>query len=311
MIPKRTPKRNPTRGPERAPARVRTPSFVRAPRLLAAPERVALTAPQRATVHMAASLLLDYPAEDALRARLEAVEAALTGPDAPPAAVAAPVEDFMATARSWGARVLAEHYVETFDRRRRCCLYLTYYAVGDTRHRGAALLAFKQALAAAGYEMAADELPDYLPVVLELSARSGDEIAQTLLSSHREGIEVLRSALVDAGSPYAHLVEAISMTLPEIDAATADRVRALVAAGPPTETVGVTDMLPFPSTPISSLSPIGPINTATAATTATTAAGGPIDPAGPAEVAGASDVSEPARAASLPEPRAASQESRS
>jgi len=40
------------------------------------------------------------------------------------------------------------------------------------------------------------------------------------------------------------------MTLPEIDAATADRVRALVAAGPPTETVGVTDTLPFPSTPI-------------------------------------------------------------
>ena len=299
MIP-RTPKRNPTR--------VRTPSFVRAPRLLAAPERVALTAPQRATVHMAASLLLDYPAEDALKARLEAVEAALTGPDAPPAAVAAPVEEFVATARSWGARVLAEHYVETFDRRRRCCLYLTYYAVGDTRHRGAALLAFKQALAA-GYEMAADELPDYLPVVLELSARSGDEIAQTLLSSHREGIEVLRSALVDAGSPYAHLVEAISMTLPEIDAATADRVRALVAAGPPTETVGVTDMLPFPSTPISSLSPIGPLNTATAADAATTAAGGPIDPAGPAEVAG---ISPSAQTTSRPEPyRAASQEPRS
>ncbi len=292
MIAKRT--------PARTPARVRTPSFVRAPRLLAAPERVALTAPQRATVHMAASLLLDYPAEDALRARLEAVEAALTGPDAPPAAVAAPVEEFVATARSWGARVLAEHYVETFDRKRRCCLYLTYYAVGDTRHRGAALLAFKQALAAAGYEMAADELPDYLPVVLELSARSGDEIAQTLLSSHREGIEVLRSALVDAGSPYAHLVEAISMTLPEIDAATADRVRALVAAGPPTETVGVTDMLPFPSTPISSLSPIN---------TAATVAGGPIDPTGPAEVAG---ISPSAQTTSRPEPyRAASQEPRS
>jgi len=146
-------------------------------------------------------------------------------------------------------------------------------------------------------------------VVLELSARSGDEIAQTLLSSHREGIEVLRSALVDAGSPYAHLVEAISMTLPEIDAATADRVRALVAAGPPTETVGVTDMLPFPSTPISSLSPIGPLNTATAADAATTAAGGPIDPAGPAEVAG---ISPSAQTTSRPEPyRAASQEPRS
>ena len=229
---------------------VPVPSFVRAPHPLTPPDPVALTAPQRATAHMAASLLLDYPGEDVLDGRLRAVGAALAGPDAPPAEVAAPIEAFMDAARSRGPRALAEHYVETFDRRRRCCLYLTYYAVGDTRHRGAALLAFKQALSASGYEMAVDELPDYLPVVLELSARSGDEVAQTLLSSHREGIEVLRSALVDAGSPYARLVEAVSMTLPEIDAATADRVRALVAAGPPTETVGVTDTLPFPSTPI-------------------------------------------------------------
>ena len=272
-------------------------SFVRAPRVLQAPPEVPLDSSQRATVHMAASLLLDYPAEGTLETRLNAVEAELA---TLPAEVAVLLEEFIAQARRRGERAMAEHYVEVFDRRRRCCLYLTYYTVGDTRHRGAALLAFKQALAAAGYEMAADELPDYLPVVLELSARSGDEIAQTLLSSHREGIEVLRSALVDAGSPYARLVEAISMTLPEIDAATADRVRALVAAGPPTETVGVTDMLPFPSTPIS---PLGPINTAA------TVAGGPIDPAGPAEVAG---ISPSAQTTSRPEPyRAASQEPRS
>ena len=263
------------------------PPFVRAPRPLTAPERVELTASQRATTHMAASLLLDYPVEDSLSARLEAVTAALVGPEAPPAAVAAPVEEFMATARSWGERVLAEHYVETFDRRRRCCLYLTYCAVGDTRHRGAALLAFKQALAAAGYELTTDELPDYLPVVLELSARSGDEIAQTLLSSHREGIEVLRSALVDAGSPYSRLVEAVSMTLPEIDAATADRVRALVAAGPPVETVGVTDTLPFPSTPVA---PIG------------AAAGIIANPANPADPVHSVPPAAPARSNSQ-EPR--------
>ena len=227
------------------------PSFVRAPRALDPPDRVEMTTAQRATVHMAASLLLDYPQARGLAARLDAVEQALAGPTAPPERAGAPLAQFVATARAWGARALAEHYVETFDRRRRCCLYLTYYAVGDTRHRGAAILAFKQALAGAGYEMTSGELPDYLPVVLELSARSDDEIARVLLASHREGIEVLRSALVDVGSPYARLVEAVSMTLPRIDAATADRVRALVAAGPPTETVGVTEILPFPSTPVS------------------------------------------------------------
>ena len=222
-------------------------SFVRAPRALQEPTEVHLTPSQRATVHMAASLLLDYPAEGGLETRLDAVEAELA---TLPPEVAVLLEEFIAQARRRGERAMAEHYVEVFDRRRRCCLYLPYYTVGDTRHRGAALLAFKQALAAAGYEMAADELPDYLPVVLELSARSGDEVAGTLLSSHREGIEVLRSALADAASPYAGLVEAVSMTLPQIDEATAERVRALVAAGPPTETVGVTNTLPFPTIPV-------------------------------------------------------------
>ncbi|MCL3778511.1 MULTISPECIES: nitrate reductase molybdenum cofactor assembly chaperone [unclassified Actinomyces] len=230
-------------------------TFVRAPRAAVPLEPVTpveVTAPQRATTHMVASLLLDYPAEDTFADRLEACAAALAAEDdsLPPEPVAAALRGFIDTARERGQRAMAEHYVATFDQHRRCCLYLTYYAVGDTRHRGAAILAFKQALAAAGYEMTGDELPDYLPVVLELSARSGDEVAEALLSSHREGIEVLRAALADASSPYTRLVEAVSMTLPEIDEATAGRIRALVSAGPPTETVGVTETLPFPSTPV-------------------------------------------------------------
>ncbi|MDO4242295.1 MAG: nitrate reductase molybdenum cofactor assembly chaperone [Actinomyces sp.] len=222
-------------------------TFVQAPQALVPARQVPVSARQRAIVHMSASLLLDYPAEDSFATRLDAVGAALVEPDRPPTAVAAPLEEFVRIARGRGTRTMAEHYVETFDRRRRCCLYLTYYAVGDTRHRGAALLAFKQALAAAGYKMKGRELPDYLPVVLELSARSGDEVADALLASHREGIEVLRSALADIDSPYRLLVDAVSMTLPRLDESTAQRVRALVAAGPPTETVGVTTTLPFPT----------------------------------------------------------------
>lgn len=222
-------------------------SFVRTPRPLDPPQPVELSTEQRAVVHMCASLLLDYPDEDGgFDQRLGAVAAVLEGLPAP---VAGPLEEFISVARRRGARAMAEHYVDVFDRQRRCCLYLSYYAVGDTRQRGAALLAFKQTLAAAGWELAAEELPDYLPVVLELSARSGEEVAQALLAGHREGIEVLRSALVDASSPYTHLVQVVSMTLPAIDAAMAERIRALVAAGPPTELVGVTDVLPFPTVP--------------------------------------------------------------
>ena len=39
---------------------------------------------------------------------------------------------------------LQADYVETFDTRRRCNLFLTYFAHGDTRKRGMALLRFKQ-----------------------------------------------------------------------------------------------------------------------------------------------------------------------
>lgn len=215
----------------------------------AATAAVGIDAAGRAIVHMSVSLLLDYPAEATFNERLDAVAAALATAPALPEAAARPLAEFVAQARTRGARALAEHYVEVFDRRRRCCLYLSYYTVGDTRYRGAALIAFKQALAAVGYELDRDELPDYLPVVLELSARSGDEVADLLLSSHRDGLEVLRRALTDAASPYARLLDAVVATLEPVDAATAKRVRALVAAGPPTETVGVTDTLPFPSMP--------------------------------------------------------------
>ena len=46
---------------------------------------------------------------------------------------------------------VAQHYVETFDLRRRCALYLTYYRYGDTRKRGMAMLAFKTAYRDAGF----------------------------------------------------------------------------------------------------------------------------------------------------------------
>ena len=53
---------------------------------------------------------------------------------------------------------------------RRCNLFLTYFAHGDTRKRGMALLRFKQTYLAAGFELDDAELPDHLCVVLEFAA---------------------------------------------------------------------------------------------------------------------------------------------
>ena len=222
----------------------RTPPHITVTDMPAPVTAIRMTADQRALTHMATSLLLDYPGAG-FRTRTGQVAAALpTLPDA----VRRVLETFLAVAVAADPQDFEKSYVVTFDLKRKCCLYLTYYATGDTRRRGQALVAFKEAYRAAGWEFDADELPDFLPAVLEFSAVSDSPVAGQLLAAHREGIEVLRAALLAMSSPYAGLIEAVCMSLPPIDDATRDRYLALVNDGPPTETVGLTflgDLTPF------------------------------------------------------------------
>lgn len=196
---------------------------------------VRLKPAQRARVHMLASLLLDYP-DATWFARLDTVAAHLDGL---PAVIADPLGGFVAAARAAGPSEWQRRYVTTFDLKRKCSLYLSYYATGDTRRRGVALVTFLEAYRAAGWEFDADDLPDYLPAVLEFSARSDSEIAGALIASHREGIEVLRAALEGMSSPWALVVRTITLSLPPIDARTRERFLDLISEGPPTETVGL------------------------------------------------------------------------
>lgn len=145
-----------------------------------------------------------------------------------------------------GQTVLARaaHYTEVFDHQRRCCLYLTYYAHGDTRKRGMALLAFKRTYAAAGLTLAEGELPDHLAVVLEFAATVDADAGRRLLLDHRAGVELLRLALEDAGSPYAHVVAAVCATLPPLRGDEREAVARLAAEGPPVEEVGLSPFEP-------------------------------------------------------------------
>lgn len=190
---------------------------------------------ERCTTHMLASLLLDYP-DAAWFDRLPVIRSHAA---ALPSAVSRPLVAFIDAARLAGEDEWQRRYVVTFDMKRKCSLYLSYFATGDTRKRGTALVTFLDAYRAAGWEFAADDLPDYLPAVLEFSARSDSPIAGSLLAAHREGIEVLRAALEGMDSPWADAVRAVTLSLPPIDEKTRERVLALVTEGPPTETVGL------------------------------------------------------------------------
>lgn len=214
---------------------------------VAEPTHAPMTDDQRRTVLMAVATLLDYPGDDA-ETRWDAVAEALPSL---PLEAADPLAGFVAHARAVGKRALEEHYVDTFDQKRRCNLYLSYYATGDTRQRGVALLSFREMLAAVGLEQDRDELPDHLCVVCEAAAlepgspEAGDAIAADVLSTHRDGIEVLRHALAGRGSAYAGVIDALVTALPPLDEDTRERYLRLVTAGPPAELVGTLE-LPFP-----------------------------------------------------------------
>jgi nitrate reductase molybdenum cofactor assembly chaperone NarJ/NarW len=182
----------------------------------------------------AQSLLLGYP-DDQLPAH---VDLARRVAPALPDTVAAPMLRFLDHTARTAPGELAEHYVATFDQRKRCCLYLTYYAHGDTRKRGLALLSLKQTYSAAGLTLRDDELPDHLAVVLEFAAAE-PESGRRLLLEHRAGLELLRLALRDAASPWAHVLDSVSATLPPLAGDEREAIARLAAQGPPEEQVGL------------------------------------------------------------------------
>ena len=186
-----------------------------------------------------ASVLLQYPTAalfDGL-GELDAF-AATTSPRPARAAFAR----FLAWLRAASPADVAQHYVQTFDLRRRCALYLTYYRYGDTRKRGLAMVAFKTAYRDAGFIPSEDELPDYLPMVLDFAALT--DRGQRLLRSHRADLELLRRALAKAGSPYEDVVAAVCAQLPRLGRRELSQVLTAWETGPPREEVGLEPFAP-------------------------------------------------------------------
>lgn len=180
----------------------------------------------------ACSRLLDYPDQDLVDS-LDQIQALVSENEH-----LTPLIDHL---RDHDLQTLQQEYVETFDHTRRCALYLTYFAYGDTRRRGVALVQFKQAFRKAGVEFdeSSDELPDHLCVVLQLGAVHDPDAAWRLLLDHRAGVEMLRQALVAEDSPWVGAMLALCATLPPLVGEEADAVRRLIEEGPPDETVGL------------------------------------------------------------------------
>ena len=196
----------------------------------------ALSDGQLTLAWQAASLLLAYPDQELID-RLDLIDQAAHGLPEP---VARALRTCVVRLRTTPLPELESGYVDTFDNRRRHNLFLTYFAHGDTRKRGMALLRFKQAYLASGFELVDTELPDHLCVVLEYAATIDRKQGRQLILDHRAGLELLRISLTEADSHWAGAVEAVTATLPPLQGDEREAVRRLAAEGPPAEEVGLT-----------------------------------------------------------------------
>ncbi|MFZ2300929.1 MAG: nitrate reductase molybdenum cofactor assembly chaperone [Gallionella sp.] len=104
-----------------------------------------------------------------------------------------------------------ESYVNTFDRTPEHSLHLTHHIFGEEsdRNRGPALIDLSEMFKEYGVKTVSNELPDYLPLLLEFASCLDDNEATVFLSDVNKVLGILAENLTKANSPYAALIPII------------------------------------------------------------------------------------------------------
>ncbi len=110
-------------------------------------------------------------------------------------------------------------YVQTFDLTPEHALNLTHHLFGDDKNRGPALIDLSVFYKEFGLEMrtndvaanegASNEIPDYLPLMLEFAEMLSEEEARVFMSQWAKILNQLASNLEEAQSPYAPLIRLV------------------------------------------------------------------------------------------------------
>jgi nitrate reductase delta subunit len=100
---------------------------------------------------------------------------------------------------------LQSGYVQTFDLTPEHSLHLTHHLFGDDndKNRGPALIDLGELYKDYGVKVMTNELPDYLPLILEFAAMLDDNEAMVFLADAKKVLKVLTENLNKASSPYA------------------------------------------------------------------------------------------------------------
>ncbi len=105
---------------------------------------------------------------------------------------------------------LQERYTELFDRTRSLSLNLYEHVHGESRDRGEAMVALLELYRAQGLDLAANELPDFLPVFLEFLSTLPEPQAASLLGEASHVLEAMGERLKTRGSAYRAVFGALA-----------------------------------------------------------------------------------------------------
>ncbi len=119
------------------------------------------------------------------------------------------VETFVDYLESLPLTELQAAYVATFDMVPEHSLHLTHHLFGDDKNRGPALIDLTEFYKEYGLELAANELPDFLPLVLEFADQLDADEAHMFLSQWTKVLKQLAANQEEARSPYAPLVRLV------------------------------------------------------------------------------------------------------
>lgn len=159
------------------------------------------------TIYKIISALLDYP-DQALIDHIDEIRTEIARDRAIQATEKEALASFLDRLTGVPLTEQQASYVKTFDLAPEHSLHLTHHLFGDDndRNRGPALIDLGELYKDYGMRVAANELPDYLPLILEFVATLDDSEATAFLADAHKVLTVLADNLAKAGSPYAPLV---------------------------------------------------------------------------------------------------------
>lgn len=158
------------------------------------------------------SLLLSYPQAEWLQ-ELDVLEEALDDEKAHNGKAGKKMAGLFEMLRTEPQLDLEQNYVATFDRNPSHSLHLFEHIHGESRDRGMAMVNLIAEYRKHGLDMAADELPDYVPLFLEYLSQLPDSEACAMLGETIDVMALIGRKLKGNNSPYSvvfKVMEAIS-----------------------------------------------------------------------------------------------------